>query len=62
MTEQVEQVVSEQAVNPYNKDKSWHTPDAPNKGRADSLFFDDSKQATSEEAPVEETEKKTRTN
>lgn len=62
MTEQVEQEVTEQEANPYNKDKSWHTPDAPDKGRADSLFFDNSKQATSEEAPVEETEKKTRTN
>ena len=64
MTEQVEQEVSEPTANPYNKDKSWHTPDAPNKGDAGSLFFDDSQQATSEEAPVEEEEapKKTRAN
>lgn len=63
MTEQVEQEVSEPTANPYNQNKSWHTPDAPNKGHADSLFFDDSQQATSEEAPVEEeTPKKTRAN
>ena len=63
MTEQVEQEVNEPTANPYNKDKSWHTPDAPNRGSADSLFFDDSQQATSEEAPVEEeAPKKTRTN
>jgi|TARA_R100000081_G_C4780537_1_gene151214 hypothetical protein len=58
MTEQVE----EPKANPYNKEKSWHTPDAPNKGDATSLFFDDSKQATSEEAPVEEETKKEKTN
>ena len=62
MTEQVEQEVSEPTANPYNKDKSWHTPDAPNRGSADSLFFDDSQQATSEEAPVEEEPKKQRAN
>lgn len=62
MTEQVEQEVSEPTANPYNKDKSWHTPDAPNRGDADSLFFDDSQQATSEEAPEEEAPKKTRAN
>ena len=63
MTEQVEQQeVDEPTANPYNKEKSWHTPDAPNRGDADSLFFNDSQQATSEEAPEEETQKKTRTN
>ena len=55
MTEQVEQEVNEPTANPYNSKKSWHTPDAPNRGDADSLFYDDSpQQATSEEAPVEE--------
>ena len=62
MTEQVEQEVSEPTVNPYNAKKSWHTPDAPSRGSADSLFFDDSQQATSEEAPVEEEPKKQRAN
>ena len=66
MTEQVEQEVNEPTANPYNAKKSWHTPDAPSRGSADTLFFDDSlQQATSEEAPVEEEEeapKKTRTN
>ncbi len=64
MTEQVEQEVNEPTANPYNSKKSWHTPDAPSRGDADSLFYDDSpQQATSEEAPVEEeTPKKTRTN
>ena len=58
MTEQVE----EPKANPYNKEKSWHTPDEPSKGDANSLFFDDSQQATSEEAPVEEETKKEKTN
>lgn len=64
MTEQVEQEVNEPTANPYNAKKSWHTPDAPSRGNADTLFFDDSlQQATSEEAPVEEeAPKKTRTN
>lgn len=58
MTEQVE----EPKANPYNKDKSWHTSDEPSKGDANSLFYNDSQQATSEEAPVEEETKKERTN
>ena len=58
MTEQVE----EPKANPYNKNKSRHTPDEPSKGDANSLFFDDSQQATSEEAPVEEETKKEKTN
>tara|TARA_B110000902_G_scaffold199795_1_gene226848 strand:+ start:949 stop:1788 length:840 start_codon:yes stop_codon:yes gene_type:complete len=60
MTEQVEQV-QEPVANPYNKEKSWHTPDAPSKGSADTLFYAEEEQATPDEAPVE-TPKKTRTN
>ena len=60
MTDKIEQ---EPKANPYNKSKSWHTPDKPSKGNADSLFFDDSIQATSsDEAPVKEETKKQETN
>lgn len=64
MTNEVEKEVVEPVANPYNKKKSWHTPDEPYKGDAGSLFFDDSQQATSSnEAPVEEPkEKKQRSN
>ena len=60
---EVETNVEEPTANPYNRNKSWQTPDAPIKGDASSLFFDESQQATPKEAPVEaESEKKTRTN
>ena len=36
MTDKTEQ---EPTANPYNRNKSWHTPDKPSKGDADSLFF-----------------------
>ena len=39
--------------NPYNAKKHWHTPDKPSMGDADGLFFEP--EATSEEAPQEET-------
>ena len=44
--------IEEQEANPYNAKKSWHTPDKPKSGDADSLFF--APQATPEEAPDEE--------
>ena len=65
MTNEVENKEVEPKANPYNQKKHWHTPDVPSKGSADSLFFDDSVQATSSnEAPVEEEtkEKKQKSN
>ena len=60
MTDKIEQ---EPTATPYNSKKSWHQPDEPSKGNANSLFFNDSIQATSsDEAPVEEETKKQRTN
>lgn len=49
-----EAVLEEETPNPYNAKKSWHTPDRPNMGSADGLFYEPSQQATPEEAPVEE--------
>lgn len=65
MTNEVEKTEVEPTANPYNSKKSWHQPDEPSKGNANSLFFNDSIQATSsDEAPVEEQpkEKKQRSN
>jgi len=65
MTNEVEKTEVEPTANPYNSKKSWHQPDEPSKGNANSLFFNDSIQATSsDEAPVEEEtkEKKQRSN
>jgi hypothetical protein len=59
---EVETNVEEPTANPYNRNKSWHKPDAPSKGNADSLFFEDSEEATPNTAPLEDSEKKTRTN
>lgn len=54
----------EETANPYNKNKSWHTPDEGTKETADGLFFERpaEQQATPEEAPEQETGKKQRTN
>ena len=44
--------LDEPKANPYNAQKDWHYEDAPSKGSADSLFYDDSEdtapQATSD--------------
>ena len=62
MSEVVENI-EEQEANPYNAKKSWHTPDKPKSGDADSLFYEP-QQATPEqdEAPEEEPQRKKRTN
>ena len=49
-----EAILEEETPNPYNAKKSWHTPDKPNMGNADGLFYEPPQQATPEEAPVEE--------
>ena len=65
MSEAIESITEEQAPNPYNSRKEWHVPDAPSRGSADGLFYDDRSetQATRNAAPeeVEETSAK-RTN
>ena len=57
-----EVTLEEETANPYNARKSWHTPDRPNMGNADGLFFEPPQQATPEEAPDEEVQPKKRTN
>ena len=49
--------VSEPQANPYNSKKSWHTPDAPSKGSADGMYYEEESQpkATRSPAPKEET-------
>ena len=58
--------IEEPTANPYNSKKSWHTEDAPSRGKADGLFFADpsAPQATRDTAPEisEEVEPKGRTN
>ena len=49
-----EAILEEETPNPYNAKKSWHTPDRPNMGNADGLFYEPPQQATPEEAPEEE--------
>ena len=61
----VQEQIEEPTANPYNSKKSWHTQDAPSRGKADGLFFEDAPkpQATRSAAPVqEEEEPKGRTN
>jgi hypothetical protein len=61
----VNEQIEEPTANPYNSKKSWHTQDAPSRGKADGLFFEDAPkpQATREAAPLEEEqETKGRTN
>jgi hypothetical protein len=59
----VNEQFEEPNANPYNSKKSWHTPDAPSRGKADGLFFEEPQQATRSTAPVqEEEETKGRTN
>ena len=55
----------ESTANPYNSKKSWHTQDAPSRGQADGLFFEEPQQATRKQAAPaveEEDEPKGRTN
>jgi len=57
--------VEERIANPYNARKDWHTPDAPSRGKADSLFFEEeATQEFSEEPQTPQTkqEQRPRTN
>ena len=56
--------IEEPTANPYNSKKAWHTPDAPSRGKADTLFFEEPSQATRQAAPEtsEEEAPKGRTN
>ena len=59
----VQEQIEEPTANPYNSKKSWHEQDAPSRGKADGLFFEEPQQATRSAAPVqEEEEPKGRTN
>ena len=57
-----EAILEEETPNPYNAKKSWHTPDRPNMGNADGLFYEPTQQATPEEAPEEEVQPKQKAN
>jgi len=49
--------LEEPTANPYNSKKAWHTPDAPSRGKADTLFFEEQpSQATRQAAPEQEEE------
>ena len=61
MSEVVENI-EEQEANPYNAKKSWHTPDKPKSGDADSLFFAPQATPEQDEAPEEELQPRKRTN
>ena len=52
MSEAIEQVTEEEA-NPYNSRKDWHVEDAPSRGDASGIFFEEKPkaQATREAAP-----------
>jgi uncharacterized protein YutD len=52
MSEAIEQVTEEEA-NPYNSRKDWHVEDAPSRGDASGIFFEErpKAQATREAAP-----------
>lgn len=54
MSEAIEQVTEEEA-NPYNSRKDWHVEDAPSRGDATGIFFEEKSkaQATREAAPEE---------
>jgi uncharacterized protein YutD len=54
MSEAIEQVTEEEA-NPYNSRKDWHVEDAPSRGDASGIFFEEKPkaQATREAAPEE---------
>ena len=64
MSEAIEQV-SEEEANPYNSRKDWHVDDAPSRGDASGLFYDEKKtpkQATREAALEEDETPQKRTN
>ena len=64
MSEATEQV-SEETPNPYNSRKDWHVDDAPSRGDASGLFYEEKrseKQATREAALEEEETPQKRTN
>jgi len=52
--------VNEPQANPYNSKKSWHTPDAPSRGSADGMYYEEETQskATRSSAPSEESSEK----
>jgi len=54
MSEAIEQVTEEEE-NPYNSRKDWHVEDAPSRGDASGIFFEEKPkaQATREAAPEE---------
>lgn len=52
----------EPQANPYNQKKNWHTPDGPAMKNADSLFFEEEQEATSNEDGTPQKEKTPRTN
>ena len=52
----------ETQANPYNARKEWHTPDGPPMQSADSLFFEEQQEATSEEKGTPQNPKAARTN
>ena len=43
MSEATEQVSEEEEANPYNSRKAWHVDDAPSRGDASGLFFEEKK-------------------
>jgi hypothetical protein len=49
-------------ANPYNQKKAWHYEDGPPTASADSLFFEEPQEATSEEDGTPQKEKAPRTN
>ena len=54
MSEATEQVSEEEEANPYNSRKDWHVEDAPSRGDASGLFFEEKKtqkQATPRSGP-----------
>jgi hypothetical protein len=52
----------ETQANPYNQKKAWHTPDGPPMQSADSLFYEEKQEATSEDNGTPQKEKAPRTN
>jgi hypothetical protein len=64
MSEATEQV-SEETPNPYNSRKDWHVDDAPSRGDASGLFYEEKrtqKQATRESALEEDETPQKKTN
>ena len=58
----VNEQIEEPTANPYNSKKSWHTQDAPSRGKADGLFFEEAPQpqATRQQAAPSEDEQETK--